>query len=93
MPLFRKKKPIEEAELTVPPRPEEPPEPEQPRPGRPKLIPREESYEITIGCSNCGETYDMEIRRGTPVTDELKNESCTHCGCKGYFVRVQKEEK
>ncbi len=44
---------------------------------------KEENYEVVLECKNCNEDVEVDIPKGTTITEFIKKTSgvCNYCGC------------
>jgi len=49
---------------------------------------REETYQVTIGCNNCGTAATYTLPKGNTVIDCLSDIECKHCACKGFMRSI-----
>jgi len=39
------------------------------------------TYRSEFSCENCDETFEMNVPKGTEVTEFCKDKKCPNCGC------------
>lgn len=49
------------------------------------LVPSD-SYHIAVFCVNCRKNNNLVVKKGTCISDEIKDKECYRCGCKTLVV-------